>query len=99
MFHGNQPTKNANSSAQEQVSVMTMHGAKGMEFTHVVLIGVGKTVMPQRFALKDLSTEDQATALQRERSLLYVAASRARDELVITTSDEPSELLPPSRRS
>lgn len=88
-------TKNADSSAQEQVSVMTMHGAKGMEFTHVVLIGVDKAIMPQRYALKNLSAEDQSTALQRERSLLYVAASRARDELVITTSNEPSELLPP----
>jgi hypothetical protein len=32
----------------------------------------------------------------RERSLLYVAASRARDELVITYHGSPSELLPQS---
>lgn len=35
-----------------------------------------------------------ADMLQRERALLYVAASRARDALMITLSGEPSELLP-----
>ena len=87
-------TKNAELASHEQVSVMTMHGAKGMEFTHVILMGVGKEVMPLRFRLKNLSEEDARAALQRERSLLYVAASRARDALVITTVGERSELLP-----
>ena len=87
-------TRNAELASHEQVSVMTMHGAKGMEFTHAILMGVGKNLMPQRFRLKDLSDEDVRQALQRERSLLYVAASRARDELVITSTGERSELLP-----
>lgn len=86
-------TRNAELASHEQVSVMTMHGAKGMEFTHAILMGVGKNLMPQRFRLKDLSDEDAQEALQRERSLLYVAASRARDELVITSTGEHSELL------
>jgi len=87
-------TKNAELASREQVSVMTMHGAKGMEFTHVILMGVGKEIMPLRFRLKNLSEEDARAALQRERSLLYVAASRARDALVVTTVGERSELLP-----
>lgn len=87
-------TKNAELASHEQVSVMTMHGAKGMEFTHVIIMGAGKEVMPLRFRLKNLSEEDARSALQRERSLLYVAASRARDALVITTVGERSELLP-----
>ncbi|WP_311389421.1 3'-5' exonuclease [Corynebacterium haemomassiliense] len=87
-------TKNAELASHEQVSVMTMHGAKGMEFTHVILMGVGKEIMPLRFRLKNLSEEDARAALQRERSLLYVATSRARDALVITTVGERSELLP-----
>lgn len=87
-------TKNAELASHEQVSVMTMHGAKGMEFTHVILMGVGKEIMPLRFQLKNLSEDDAKVALQRERSLLYVAASRARDALVITTVGERSELLP-----
>ena len=87
-------TKNAELASHEQVSVMTMHGAKGLEFTHVILMGVGKDIMPVRYRLKHLSEADARAALQRERSLLYVAASRARDELVITTVGDRSELLP-----
>ncbi|MGV0344183.1 3'-5' exonuclease [Corynebacterium lehmanniae] len=87
-------TKNAELASHEQVSVMTMHGTKGMEFTHVILMGVGKEIMPLRFRLKNLSEEDACAALQRERSLLYVVASRARDALVVTIVGERSELLP-----
>ena len=76
------------------VQVMTMHSAKGMEFTHVVLIGVGANVLPQRYQLQGLADAEADDARQRERSLLYVAASRARDQLVITTHEELSELLP-----
>lgn len=76
---------------------MTVHGAKGMAFTHVILMGVGKEFMPLRFRLKNLSEQDARAALQQERSLLYVAASRARDALVITTVGERSELLPEQR--
>lgn len=65
---------------------MTMHGAKGTEFTHIILMGGGRDILPQRFRLAGLSEADQAAALQQERSLLYVAVSRARDALVITTA-------------
>lgn len=37
---------------------------------------------------------ERQDALQRERALLYVAATRARDELVVTTHGQPSALLP-----
>lgn len=71
-----------------------MRGAKGMEFTHVILMGVGKSVMPLRYQLKNLSEEHARAALQRECSPLYMVASCARDALVITTVGERSELLP-----
>ena len=78
------------------VQVMTMHSAKGMEFTHVVLIGVGSDVLPQEWQYHGLAEAEREGALQRERALLYVAASRARDQLIITTHGDPSELLPRS---
>lgn len=73
---------------------MKMHGAKGLEFTHVLLMGVGKNILPQRFRMQGLSDDDRAVALQQERSLLYVASSRARDALVIIIHGEASALLP-----
>lgn len=40
--------------------------------------------MPQRYLLKGLAPAEADEALQRERALLYVAASRARDVLVVS---------------
>lgn len=74
--------------------VMTMHRAKGMEFSRVLLFGVNEGLMPAEYVLKDLTEEDRTDALIRERSLLYVAATRARDELVVTTSGTNSPFLP-----
>lgn len=73
--------------------VLTMHRSKGTEFSRVVLTGVAKDSVPT--ALKDEKYDESAwsDALLRERSLLYVAATRARDELVVTWSGDPSSLL------
>ncbi|MFF2371645.1 3'-5' exonuclease [Agromyces sp. NPDC058110] len=74
---------------------LTMHTAKGMEFNRVVLFDVSDGVMPAAHALQKLPPEEHEDALLRERSLLYVAASRARDVLVVTWKGEPSPLLQP----
>lgn len=87
-------TKNASKAAESEVAIMTMHGAKGMKFTHVVLIGVNSDALPMKFSLRGLNDHDRADAVQRERALLYVAASRARDQLMITYTCERSDILP-----
>ena len=75
---------------------LTMHRAKGTEFTRVLLFGLNQDSIPMGLKAYDYDETELSEAQLRERSLLYVAASRARDELVITYSGEPSELLPPS---
>ncbi|MGF6882331.1 superfamily I DNA/RNA helicase [Nocardia sp. GAS34] len=75
------------------VQVLTMHRAKGMEFSCVILTGVDEDHVPLRNSLYGVPEEERDEAKLRERSLLYVAASRARDELVVTWSGRPSELL------
>lgn len=89
---GNAVTAGAISAPQ--VEAMTMHSAKGMEFTHVIIAGLTDDRMPLRFALSKLGDAERVDALQRERALLFVAASRARDQLVLTWSGEKSEMLP-----
>ncbi|WP_281871951.1 3'-5' exonuclease [Brachybacterium paraconglomeratum] len=76
------------------VQVMTMHRAKGMEFQRVILAGMNATSMPAKYVLASLEDAEREDKLQQERSLLYVAASRARDELVVTYSGEVSGFLP-----
>lgn len=73
--------------------VMTMHRAKGLEFTHVLLFGIQEGSIP--LSLKDFTTSeaDMKDAMLRERSLLYVAATRARDVLAVSWSGDKSPLL------
>ena len=74
-----------------QPLVMTMNRAKGMEFTNVLLFGLSARSLPR--VLRDLPEAEQEDARMRERSLLYVAATRARDQLAYSWSGEPSPLL------
>ncbi|NKY49708.1 3'-5' exonuclease [Nocardia vermiculata] len=82
-----------NPATTGHVQVLTMHRSKGMEFSRVVLAGVDETHVPSQAALRTAPEEERAEAELRERSLLYVAASRARDELVVTWSGRASALL------
>ncbi|KAB1659686.1 AAA family ATPase [Pseudoclavibacter chungangensis] len=76
-----------------QPVILTMHQSKGLEFSRVVLPNLSASEFPPSWALRDVTPEDLEEARLRERSLLYVAASRARDELVVTWTGTPSELL------
>ncbi|WP_280507867.1 3'-5' exonuclease [Nocardia flavorosea] len=75
------------------VQVMTMHRSKGMEFSRVILAGIDEAHVPSRAGLQGVPEEERGEADLRERSLLYVASSRARDQVVVTWSGKPSELL------
>lgn len=63
--------------------VMTMHRAKGLEFTHVLLLDVNTLLDPRRRYREPLDETALADWRLRERSLLYVAATRARDVLAV----------------
>lgn len=90
-------TRNAAKAAGSRVTVMTMHSAKGMEFNDVVIMGMNDGQMPLHWVLRGLGEHEKNAQLQRERALLYVAASRARDSLLITSSGKMSALVPGAR--
>jgi hypothetical protein len=73
--------------------ILTMHRAKGTEFAKVVLAGVSDGSVPAALDGEKYDDDAWADAMLRERSLLYVAATRARDELVVTWSGKRSILL------
>ena len=73
--------------------VMTMHRAKGLEFRKVLLFDVSINAIPRSLRDQQYSDADRDDALLRERSLLYVAATRARDQLAISWSGEASPLI------
>lgn len=67
-------------SAGDQVSLMTLHGAKGLEFNVVFLPGWEEEIFPSRLSL----TENGAKGLEEERRLAYVGITRARQRAFIS---------------
>ena len=75
----------------------TMHLMKGLEFQAVAVIGVEQGLVPEPAAVTPESEDPVAHAqdLQRERCVLFVACTRARDHLYVSGTGEPSIFLPP----
>lgn len=71
------------------VSMMTIHVAKGLEFDHVFVVSMIDGVFPSR------RTEDEAgeDGLEEERRLAYVAFTRAKKHLYISTNSAYSFVL------
>jgi DNA helicase-2/ATP-dependent DNA helicase PcrA len=62
----------------DQVTLMTLHSAKGLEFPVVFIVGLEETILPHSRALYD------ASEMEEERRLMYVGMTRARQELYLT---------------
>lgn len=76
------------------VSVSTMHLAKGLEFRAVVVMAVDDEVIPSQERIEQVVDDaDLAEVYETERHLLYVACTRARDRLLVTSGGNPSEFL------
>lgn len=76
--------------------VLTLHTAKGMEFSRVILFGMSAESIPSNRRGLDYDEDALHQAQQRERSLLYVGATRARDHLAVSWNAEPSEFIAPA---
>jgi DNA helicase-2/ATP-dependent DNA helicase PcrA len=87
----------------DAVRLMTVHGAKGLEFPHVFLLRINKNKFPQpersrvfefpARLMKEGLPEEQFH-IQEERRLFYVALTRAQDRLTITTLTEKNGRVP-----
>jgi superfamily I DNA/RNA helicase len=71
----------------------TMHRSKGLEFRVVFLAGVNEKVVPLDAFTKIEDIEEREEKIKQERSLLYVASTRAREKLFITSYGKLSPFL------
>ena len=76
------------------VSISTMHLAKGLEFRAVVVMACDDEVIPLQERIETVGDDaDLQEVYDTERQLLYVACTRARDHLLVTSGNAPSEFL------
>ena len=68
------------------VTLMTLHGAKGLEFPVTMICGVEQGKIP-------LESEAYSTDLEEERRLLYVGMTRAKEELILVSANKESEFF------
>lgn len=75
-------TSQEEQSSEDAIRMMTLHAAKGLEFEHVYLVGVEEGILPHANSLADADEED--TAVEEERRLMYVGMTRAMRQLKIS---------------
>lgn len=76
------------------VSISTMHLAKGLEFPAVAVMACDDEIIPLQERIETVADDaDLQEVYDTERHLLYVACTRARDHLLVTSGDVPSEFL------
>ncbi len=66
----------------ESLSLMTIHLAKGLEYNYVFLVGLEEKTLPHSRSI------DNEKALEEERRLMYVAVTRAKNQLYLSYSKE-----------
>ena len=71
-------------TAEDSVTIMTMHGAKGLEFPVVFVTGMEEGVFPHSRAAYSLEPGE----MEEERRLCYVALTRAKEQVYLTRAGE-----------
>jgi superfamily I DNA/RNA helicase len=74
----NEKQEDALDKKTEEVTFLTLHGSKGLEYPVVFLVGMEDGLLPHQ------RTIDEATDFSEERRLCYVGITRARDHLILT---------------
>ncbi|MHC1779039.1 MAG: ATP-dependent helicase [Bacteroidales bacterium] len=70
--------ENGKEEDNNKISLMTVHSAKGLEFTHVYIIGLEENLFPS------VNSSSSESEIEEERRLMYVALTRAKKSITIS---------------
>lgn len=77
----------ADATADQQVTLMTLHAAKGLEFPVVFLAGLEEGILPHARVFDSGKADD----IEEERRLCYVGVTRAREELFVSCANSRTQ--------
>ena len=75
-----------------KVNLTTIHAAKGLEFPVVFIAGAEEGLIPHERSLTDAEENEDSGSIEEERRLFYVAITRAREKLYITSCQKRRRL-------
>lgn len=74
--------KSGDDYIKNEITLMTLHASKGLEFDHIFLVGMEEELLPHKKTILD------GTDVNEERRLCYVGITRARKKLIMTYTKE-----------
>lgn len=86
--------ENSDSGDIDGIVLSTMHNMKGLEFKVVIITGINHNSFPSKpYNWNGMDKREQTNHMMNQRSLMYVAITRAMQKVLITGVGEKSELL------
>ena len=85
--------------ASDAIAIGTIHGAKGLEFRAVAVMGCDARTLPLDSVLSGFAdTADRTEFVKQERRLLYVACTRGRERLLVTATGDMTMFITGDRQ-
>jgi DNA helicase-2/ATP-dependent DNA helicase PcrA len=81
-------SRNVEENGGDKVALMTIHKAKGLEFPVVFVAGMSNGLLPHRKAIQYEEGEIVPESIEEERRLCYVAMTRAKDRLYLSSVEQ-----------
>ena len=81
------------SISNNEIRLATMHRVKGLDFDHVIIASMNDGIVPLNIDDKSEEQQIEDEKLLREKSIVFVAATRAKKSLLITSYGDKSSFL------